>query len=146
MPNNTAAPKTTEQFWELQFVLYCKGHFEKFQGETLHDLRHMYCRRIKWDGPTNKDVTNYLLTNIIQPYVLPNLTSHSFVELMEDISPEFVYRTGYPNELPYDYYAAITYKLVSLIRNAPANWFPKELLEASPDQEIFMGSTRATAA
>lgn len=133
-----------KNYWELQFILYCKGHFKDFEGEMLNDLRHLHSQRVLCTGITNKQVVDYLLTCILQPYILPHLPSHALTEIVEDISPEFVWRTGYPNSLPYEYYSAVIYKLVSLIRVAEAAWFPPELRDMEPDTELFLSSTRPT--
>lgn len=143
--------KTSLDNYDAQVVLFCKGHFDTILKELAPEMSEIDAIKlfisehnaIDPEYINNGDVLNYLLINIIEPFVLPS-NPRWIIQLIEDASPENSSKTGYqggltfygqPGKIPYNYTEAMIFNLMSMISLTEVKYLPG--LTAQANKEWF---------
>lgn len=142
--------KTQLDKWDNLIVFYAKGWFDKISPETeiLHNLRCIMAERCCIDIQFVKaeNIVSVILRNIIYPFLLHHNSDIILCKIIEDSSPEHCWRTGYTKgikfiggdtKIPetYNYFEAMIYNLMSIIRCSEVKYFPG--LTGKADEELF---------
>lgn len=141
---NTHAKKQLDK-WDNLTVFYCKDHFREIYApiDGIEGLKKILGERNCYRNISLRTVYEYLIGNIIKPFILPNDPDAIF-RAIENSAIENAWKVGYrggnkfngqSGEIPYNYWEAMIFSLMSIICGVEVKYLPG--LKGTPDVELF---------